>query len=148
MTTFVALLRGINVGGKTLPMATVKNAFAELGHTDVRTYLQSGNVVFTPKGSSAARVASALEQELERRSGLNVSVLLRTAAQMKAIGKAHPYARHAADLGKLHVTFLSATPPKAKVRALAAPAGETGVFTVKGAEVYVHTPGGYGTTKK
>lgn len=85
MSRYVALLRGINVGGKNLiKMGALAECFASAGMTDVVTYIQSGNVVFT-SGAAAAAVCGQLEGAIERRFGMKVPVMLRTAGQLERI---------------------------------------------------------------
>jgi uncharacterized protein (DUF1697 family) len=84
-TRYVALLRGINVGGRNkVPMAELRAAFEDIGHTDVTTYIQSGNVLFTSSKPRAA-VESQLEAELERHLGYPLVVVVRSHAQLRAI---------------------------------------------------------------
>ncbi|MDQ1705525.1 MAG: hypothetical protein QOF18_1891 [Frankiaceae bacterium] len=140
MSTWVALLRAVNVGGRKLPMADLQRIVTEIGGSDVRTYLQSGNVVFDgPK-----RVAAALEPALTASCGFEVRVLLRTAAELAAVADQQPFAT---PRKAWHVTFLASSPTAGAVQALA-PDGYGGdEFRVAGREVYLSTPDGYGRTK-
>jgi len=90
MGRMVALLRGINVGGRVLPMAELRSLCAELGWDDVQTYIQSGNIVFSAAGNPAA-LESSLEEAIEKRFGMKVSTIIRTAAQWKHILQANPF---------------------------------------------------------
>jgi uncharacterized protein (DUF1697 family) len=86
VTTYVALLRGINVGGKNLiKMAELKACFETGGFEDVATYIQSGNVVFRSAGSGSAALAGRIEETLTATFGYPASVVLRSRAQMRAI---------------------------------------------------------------
>lgn len=104
---YVALLRGINVGGRNpVPMAELRAAFEDAGHADVGTYIQSGNVVFrssTPRGS----LEVAVERMLERRFGIPIVVVVRSHAQLRSLVAAAP-ASFAAKPGTYHsdVIFL------------------------------------------
>ncbi len=90
MSRYVALLRGINVGGKHLiKMAALAECFQGAGMTDVVTYIQSGNVVFT-SGAAAAAVCEELERAIERSFGMKVPVMLRTDRQLKRVVVAAP----------------------------------------------------------
>ena len=141
MATYVALLRGINVGtGRKVPMHELRALFEELGHSDVRTYIQSGNVVFGAKGT-APKIRAALEQGLERDFGFEVTVLLRTPAELASALKANPYGEHA------YVTFLDGSPDRKLVTPLDPKPFAPDEFTVRGSEVFVHCPNGYGRTK-
>ena len=86
MATHVALLRGINLGGRNkVSMPDLRDIMSSLGHTDVATYIQSGNVVFRCALRSAAKVEAALGKALQRDAGLDVVVLVRTPAQLAAL---------------------------------------------------------------
>ncbi|HEY6797880.1 MAG TPA: DUF1697 domain-containing protein [Kineosporiaceae bacterium] len=147
MTAFVALLRAVNVGGGSkLTMADLRATVTGLGHRDVQTYLQSGNAVFTSGDDNPDRVGPMLEQALAERFGLRTQVLLRTAEELADVVAANPYLDHQDDFTKLHVTFLTAAPEPERAD-VEVPAGETGVLTVRGREVYLHCPDGYGRTK-
>jgi uncharacterized protein (DUF1697 family) len=146
MTRYVALLRGINVGGlSSVKMADLRSAMAGLGLEDVTTYIQSGNVVF---GSAAgeADLVGAVQTALTERFDRPITVLLRSAEQLAAIASVNPFAERQDDLTKLSVTFLAAT-PDAGTQDVAIPARETGELLLAGREVYVHTPDGYGRSK-
>lgn len=89
---YVALLRGINVGGKrTLPMKELAAIFAKLGCDDVSTYIQSGNVVFSASPALAKGLAAALDKAIHAKFGFNVPITLRGATEMEAIVKGNPY---------------------------------------------------------
>jgi uncharacterized protein (DUF1697 family) len=144
---FVALLRGVNVGGNPLPMAGLRARCAELGARDVRTYLQSGNVVFTA-GATAAQWEKRLAEALAGDSRLPVAVVVRTAAELRAVHEGNPFlGEDGVDPKTLHVTFLARTPAASAVAALAARESGGDRLRVAGREVYLHCPGGYGRTK-
>jgi uncharacterized protein (DUF1697 family) len=147
-TRYVALLRGVNVGSTRLAMADLRRLVTELGHTDVRTYLQSGNVVFAAPATDEATLSRGIERALADRVGLTVPVLVRSAAELAAVVDASPYAGRQDDPTRLLVAFLSAAPTAATVAALAVPAGENVAYEVVGREIHLHFPdGGYGRTK-
>jgi uncharacterized protein (DUF1697 family) len=147
VTAFVALLRGINVGGnRKVTMDEVRKLVSDLGHDDVSTYLQSGNVRFASADADPDQVSAELRQALKNKLGLDIDILLRTRSDLEAVLAGNPYLAQESDPTKLHVTFLqtAAVPAKTEVPI---PAGETGVLTVAGREVYLHCPAGYGRTK-
>ena len=110
MTAYVALLRAVNVGGTSkLPMAELKRIAAELGFGSPRTFIASGNLVFT-SDASEGQVQNALEQALAEFMGKPVAVMVRTAAEMAAVAKANPFAD--APGRRVLVTFLAEPPPK------------------------------------
>ncbi len=144
---YVALLRGVNVGARNkVPMADLRAAVEALGFDDVATYVQSGNVVFGTGSTPEAALARRLERAVQRAFGLDVTVLVRTAAQLRRLGAANPYLRAHRDPATLHVTFLAARPAAAAVRALPDGLGPD-ELTVRGREVYLWCPKGYGRTK-
>ena len=147
----VALLRGINVGGKAkVAMPELKQLFVDLGHEDVTTYIQSGNVVFRPgRRVPADELVDELEEAVAGKLGVPASVLIRTDTQLDKVLRSNPFVDKGADPSKLHVTFLAEAPTKKTADAVAVPAGETDEFSVASGrkEVYVHCPNGYGRTK-
>jgi uncharacterized protein (DUF1697 family) len=145
----VALLRGINVGGaRKVAMPELRSLFEALGHSDVTTYVQSGNVVFGAAGRrSPARLAADIEQRIAGDLGLEVTVLLRTPDDLKGVVDGNPFLGRATDVSTLHVTFLADEPDADAVGALDPDHASPDRFEVVGREVYLHTPGGYGRTK-
>lgn len=109
MTAFIALLRAVNVGGTgKLPMSELKAMCEALGFEQVRTYIASGNVVFTSRKSEKA-VKAALEARLEAYAGKPVGVLVRTADEMAAVLAANPFPK--APANRTVAIFLNAAPP-------------------------------------
>lgn len=142
MPTYVALLRGINVGGRRkIAMSHLRATFAALGYAEARTYLQSGNVVFTAKTGSVAKVRSAVELRLDHDYGFDVKVILRTRAELATTLKNNPYGADA------YITFLDRAPDRARVKAIDATRYAPDEFAVHGREVFVRCPNGYGRTK-
>jgi uncharacterized protein (DUF1697 family) len=133
VTAYVALLRAVNVGGTSkLPMAELKTIAEELGFGSPRTFIASGNLVFTSDGSEA-QVQQALERALAAHMGKPVAVMVRTAAEMAAVAKANPFAD--APGRRVLVTFLPEKPPK---DALAEARGHDGERLALGKrEIYV-----------
>ncbi len=146
MTTYVAMLRAVNVGGRVVAMADLRAAFTDMGYSDARSYIQTGNVVF---GTSASptKVQSAIEHGLEARFGHGITVVLRSGAQLAAITKHNPLLGAGRDPKRLHVTFLASTPQSSRVGGLDTEAFLPDEFRLARREVYVHCPGGYGRTK-
>lgn len=116
----VALLRGINVGGnKKVPMAALREVVEALGHTDVRTHLQSGNVVFDADPAiGAPGLALGIEDALRREVGVDSRVLVRTADELRRIVERNPLADAVADPSRFHVVFLEEEPDAARLDAL------------------------------
>jgi uncharacterized protein (DUF1697 family) len=147
MARFIALLRGVNVGGNMLKMERVRELWAELGFENARTYVQSGNVVFEAK-DPPAKWSQTIERALERETRLPVTVLLRTPADVGRVIANNPFLKEKGiDPAKLHVTFLSSAVAKDAVKKLSAVDAGPDRFHVVGKEVYLHCPEGYGRTK-
>jgi len=144
----VALLRGINVGSTNkIKMADLERLFAGLGHRDVQTYLQSGNVVFSTAATDPEHLPAPIEKAILNELGLTVTVLLRTRPDLAKVLATNPYLDRQDDLTKLHVTFLAKAPDSGQADAVRIPAGESAEYTLAGREVYLHCPAGYGRTK-
>jgi uncharacterized protein (DUF1697 family) len=151
MATHVALLRGINVGGKNkVGMADLRALVAELGHTDVSTYIQSGNVLFTaPADADGAEVARAMTEAIAAKLGVTSPVVLVTREELAAIHAANPFPGEP-DPRRVHAVVLSEPPwPELlarldTARAKAAQAGSGDEVLAVGRTLYLHTPDGYG----
>jgi uncharacterized protein (DUF1697 family) len=143
MPTYVALLRGINVGGRNkVSMADLRAVIESLGHTEVTTYIQSGNVVFT---SAKAVAAVELEAAIAAELALEITVVLRTPAELAKVVKANPFARD--DVSKVHVGFMARKPAAGVVAKIDATRFAPEAFAVHGAEVYLYLPDGMGRSK-
>jgi uncharacterized protein (DUF1697 family) len=138
---YIALLRGVNVGGRKVSMTDLRARFDTLGHTDVRTYIQSGNVVFTAQAGQPARVRAAIEAALANDFGFDITVLLRTPAELAQVVKRNPYGTDA------YVTFLDGAADKTRRSAIDSAPFAPDEFKVHGQEVFVRCPNGYGRTK-
>jgi uncharacterized protein (DUF1697 family) len=146
MAVYVALLRGINVGRhRRVSMADVKEAFAAVGAENVTTYLQSGNVILD-SSLSAAKLAPRLENELERRLGHDIAVLVRTRAELARLVEKNPFPEEK-NGKKLHVAFLESAPQRGRARSLDPERVAPDTFRVAGRAVYLHYPKGYGRSK-
>ncbi|MCK6212014.1 DUF1697 domain-containing protein [Georgenia sp. EYE_87] len=150
MTTFVALLRGINVGGHNrIAMADLRDVVADLGHRDVATYVGSGNVVLTSDRTDGEQLGSELADAVRERLGVAPAVLVRPAAELEEVVAANPYPGEP-DPKKVHAVFLPAPPDDDARRALAtalaraADRGSRDEAQVVGRVLYLHTPDGFG----
>ncbi|MGD8870700.1 MAG: DUF1697 domain-containing protein [Gemmatimonadota bacterium] len=146
--TYVALMRGINVGGKNkLPMKQLTAMFEDLGCTDVRTYIQSGNVVFGAEPDLAESVPVEIPRRIDSDLGYSVPVVLRSAADLRAAVDRHPFVDAAEDTKHLHVGFLADAPTDDQIAKLDPARSDVDSFDVIGREVHLHVPGGMGRTK-
>ena len=145
MTTWVALLRGINVGGNhRLPMASLVALLTDLGAGDVRTYIQSGNVVFTAGAREGEAMGGRLRDAIQEAHGFAPHVLVRRAAALERVIERNPYPGAAAEPKTLHVYFLDTKPPAPDVDGLEAIRGEHESFELDGDVLYLHLPDGLG----
>ena len=148
MTTYVALLRGINVGGQTrVRMDDLRSLFVALGHADVTTYIQSGNVIFSSPVDESSRLTREIEKRIADDLGVTVTVLLRTRDDLDQVVAGSPFASRDLDPAKLHVTFLADAPDPERLARLATPTDEPDEYSIVGREVYLYCPNGYGRTK-
>jgi uncharacterized protein (DUF1697 family) len=147
MPVFVAMLRGVNVGGNPLKMDWLRGACAELGFGDVRTYLQSGNVVLSSRLGAAA-VAKKLKAKIDEQTRLPVPVVVRTAAELEKIVAENPFLKQKGiDVTKLHVTFLEHATVKPDTSRLDKLAGDRDQYRLGKREVYLHCPINYAQSK-
>jgi len=153
MATHVALLRGINVGGKNkVPMTDLRALVAELGHTDVSTYIQSGNVLFTAApDADCAAMALIMAEAITARLGVKSPVVVVSAAELAAILAANPFPQQP-DHKRVHAVVLSGPPGPELTAKLDAALAQS---TAKGARdelaavdrtLYLHTPDGFGNS--
>jgi uncharacterized protein (DUF1697 family) len=144
---YVALLRGINVGGNNLlPMKDLALMFATAGCTDVRTYIQSGNVIFqAPAG--APKIAETIAANIEKRFGFRVPMILRTSQQLRKIIRDNPFLATATDQKVLYVYFLAHAPNAQVIAGLDPGRSAPDAFHVRGQEIYLHLPNGMGRSK-
>lgn len=148
MARFVALLRGINVGGRRkVGMEDLREVLRSLGHTDVETYLQTGNAVFTTTRTDAAALAREIEDEIGRQLGSDAKVLVRTPAELAALVDANPFPRAVTEPSKLHVAFLSETPDAERVASIDPARFAPDEFRVGERAIYLWYPNGAGRTK-
>jgi uncharacterized protein (DUF1697 family) len=152
MTTYIALLRGINLAGNQMvAMADLRAMIAKLGFSDVTTLLQSGNVVFRAKAKAPAKVEAQLEAAFEKRLGFHVEFHVRSADEWNDVITANPFGAEAKkDPGHLLVSCFKAPLDKANVKALqAAIAALPGpeILHADGRHMYMFFPDGVGNSK-
>jgi uncharacterized protein (DUF1697 family) len=159
MASHVALLRGINVGGRNkVPMADLREVVASLGHTGVSTYIQSGNVLFSARDTDTAKLAAALESAIEERFGIWSSVVVLSRDELAQVLAANPYPDEP-NPKMVHVVFLNAELPgslldrisAAESAAAAKGSRDTVQVTAPTAgqppALFLHTPDGFGTSE-
>ncbi len=147
MTGWVALLRGINVGGRhRVPMGELRAVAERLAYRDVATYVQSGNLVFTA-GDEAVGIGTELQAALETRFGFGIPVVLRSREEIERIAARHPFEDRESDPARLHVFFLAGDPDAGKVASWHPERFAPDEVRIQGREVYAHLPNGMGRSK-
>jgi uncharacterized protein (DUF1697 family) len=144
----VALLRGVNVGGKNiLPMKALAAMFSDAGCADVRTYIQSGNVLFEADAALAGRVPGVIGKAISARFGFSPVIVTRTAAELGEVTRHNPFLKGSVDTRTLHVGFLLDRPSKANLAALDPKRSPPDAFAPRGREIYLQFPNGMGRSK-
>jgi uncharacterized protein (DUF1697 family) len=153
MPRYVALLRGINVGGRNkVAMADLRQVAASLGHTGVATYIQSGNVVFTSPDASVAGLADALEQEIARRLALQPAVVVLSRAGLAQVIADNPFPQETSPKC-LHAVFRREEMTPDAIAAIAAAQqsarekGSRDEAIVIGRTLFLRTPDGFGRSE-
>jgi uncharacterized protein (DUF1697 family) len=142
------MLRAVNVGGTSrIKMDALRAVYESIGLRDVRTLLQSGNVVFRSGMADRARLVKRIGQEIERQLDLRVEVILRTLAEVASIVERGPVLSPRADMSKLVVMFLSSVPDAAAQAALAKWHKGPEMLEMRGPEIYLYYPNGIGRSK-
>ena len=144
MATHVALLRAVNVGGVKVAMADLRELALGLGWSDVETYLNSGNLLFTSDEDPAA-AGARLEDALAERYASEVPVMVRTPAELADVLERQPFRGERYDERRLQVGFLSGVPAPGAFDRLGHPGPEEGV--VDGREAFLFSPDGMGRSK-
>lgn len=131
---YLAFLRAINVGGRTVKMSELKRQLEDLGYEDVQTFIASGNLILSsPKSASA--LEKQLESDLQKTLGYRVDTFVRTDKELKALAELHPFGKKE---GRVHIAFLKSAPPAAFMRKLEEFEDE---FAVEGKELFWLCPG-------
>jgi uncharacterized protein (DUF1697 family) len=153
MATHVALLRGINVGGRNkVPMADLRVAVSSLGHAGVSTYIQSGNVLFSTPETDTSALEAAIGDVIASTFGIKVGIVVVTRDQLADVLSHNPYPAEP-DPRYVHVVFLGAEPDQALLDRLATASqavvakGSRDSVTPRGRTLYLSTPDGYGTSE-
>ncbi len=147
MNTWIVLLRGINVGGKNrLPMKSLASLLEDIGFSDVRTYIQSGNVVLRSEERDPARLCNLVGKAIAKNFGFEPGVQALTAPELQSIIAANPFPDAVSEPSSLHVSFPRAAPAADldAMRALATPSEK---FAVTASAFYLHAPDGIGRSR-
>ncbi len=145
MPIYIAMLRGINVGGnKRIKMDDLRKSFAGLGFEQVKTYIQSGNVVFKAGKASSVAMGRKIEASIVNDFGFSASVIVRTGAELGQTITANPFlTQRGIDHEKLHVTFLSDIPTTPALKKLAEFTVAPDQSQCVGKEIFLYLPNGF-----
>jgi uncharacterized protein (DUF1697 family) len=146
MATYVSMLRGINVGGrKRIEMVDLKELYESLDLQKVKTYIQSGNVVFQFKGSTSLELTKIIESEIKEVFGIDLIVFIRAKNEFEKIIQNNPLKNE--DINKLYITFLSEYPSEIPFIEIEKIKDNSEKFSINTKEIYLFCPNGYGRTK-
>ena len=148
MNTWIALFRGINVGGNNmLPMKQLAVLLEKNGCCDVKTYIQSGNVIFKSSLSDARRVERRLQDAVAEKHGFEPRVIALTLKELEKAAAANPFPGASEDPKSVHLFFLATAPEKADTKGLDGLRKGKERFELKGKVFYLFTPEGFGKSK-
>jgi len=148
MKKFIALLRGINVSGqKKIKMSDLKLLFEEMGFKDVQTYIQSGNVIFSSKELSVAKLEIKISSSIKRKYGFDVRVIILSAKEIEYVLKNNPFLEKKKDEDKLYVTFLSKIPSDENIEKMHSIDYSPEEYFIDGKHLHLFVPNGYGKAK-
>ena len=149
MTTYIALVRGINVGGHAkVSMSDLRGMVTRMGFRDPQSLLNSGNLVFRSDVRSASKLETMLEEEAKKRLAIDTLFFVRTSGEMQTIIKMNPFPREAeSDPGRFAVIFFKNAPEQKSVKALQGMIAGPEVIRSEGRQAYVLYPDGQGRSK-
>lgn len=148
MKTWIALFRGINVGGRNIvPMPSLVGLLEEIGCTHIKTYIQSGNVVLQSPEKSAANLRERIRDSIESHFSFRPAVMLLTASQLVTAKEANPFPEGTREPATLHFFFLSDLPADIDESVLHAMSGPKERFQLRGKVFYLFAPDGIGRSK-
>jgi uncharacterized protein (DUF1697 family) len=146
--TYIAFLRGINVGGKNkLPMKELAAIFVDAKCNNVRTYIQSGNVIFTAAPPVAETLAQRISAQIAKQRGYRIPVVLRTIEELEKIVENNPFIAKGVNEEKLHILFLANLPDPSAVQQLDPNRSLPDAFILQEREIYLHLPNGVANSK-
>lgn len=148
MTTCIAFLRGINVGGKNrLPMKDLSSIFEDAGCADVRTYIQSGNVVFDCPALDTSELAGRVAREIEKHHGFRPPIFLLHLDELREVVGSNPYPEAVSEPKSLHLVFLDDVPQGPHLDSLNALTSDCESFLLVGKTLFIHAPNGIARSK-
>jgi uncharacterized protein (DUF1697 family) len=149
MNTYVAILRGINVGGKRMiKMDALKQLFTSLGFQNIETYIQSGNVFFQCKKTREEKLAATIADEINTVFKFDVPTIVKNIDELKQIILNNPFTKDKKKLTEfLHVTFLATAPAKENIDSIAKLTFDDDAFAIIDKAVYLYCPNSYSSSK-
>lgn len=149
MNTYISILRGINVSGqKPIRMEALRKSYENMGFHQVRSYIQSGNIVFSAEHPEPATLSKKIEQQIEKDFGYQVPVIVMSAEQLEHIANQNPFPEQPGkDPSFFHVTFLSDAPGDYDHKEIAAKKLMEEEVVITPSAVYLYCPKGYGRSK-
>ena len=148
MPLYIALFRGINVGGSnSLPMTDLVQILSDIGAKEIRTYLQSGNAVFSSTESNIDLLAEKICRQVEIRKGFLLKVLILTLEEFEQAIAENPYPQHTDDPSSLHLGFLAAPPISVDMEKLISLQSKNEEFTLTPKVFYFYAPDGVGRSR-
>lgn len=148
MTTYISILRGINVSGHNIiKMDQLKKMMFRLGFENVQTYIQSGNIIYQTRKTVTTKLSEAIKNSIQKEFGFDVPVQTLTLDELDTIIQHNPYAKQDLDTTFFHITFLTAIPDVDKIALLKAVDSKHDSFEIWQQTMYLYCPNGYGNTK-
>lgn len=149
MTTYISILRGINVSGhKIIKMDLLKKMCISLGFSNVQTYIQSGNILFQSAPTATKKLSSTIKAGIQKEFGFDVPVITLTFSELEQLISLNPFLNdNALDSAFFHATLLDAAPSKEHMAVLAQANSKNDKFELVKQTLYLYCPDGYGNTK-
>jgi uncharacterized protein (DUF1697 family) len=148
MNVYIALIRGINVGGSNkLPMNELKQLFERHGCAEVQTYIQSGNVVFRGTNAAAGRLAKQVTAAVAKARGFAPRLLVLSRTELERAAAGNPFPEADDHPQSVHLFFLAEPATAADLKAMNTLKAASERFVLKGRVLYLHTPDGFGSSK-
>jgi uncharacterized protein (DUF1697 family) len=146
MAIYISLLRGINVGGQNkISMEDLRKIYESLGLKSVKTYIQSGNVIFQYSNTSTTKLANKIESKIKQYFKLDVAVLILTKNEFHMVIENNPF--HNEDQNKIHTTFISSCPTDIPIDDMNKIKDRSELFSIIDKQIYLFCPNGYGKSK-
>lgn len=147
MSKYIILLRGINVGGHhKILMADLRDLLSANGYKEVKTYIQSGNIILE-SDKKPKQISTHVKELITKQYQFNIPVVTITDQELLNCFIKNPFSEKEEDIKKLHVTFLSDFPEESKVKDLEIPIYNNDQYSIEGKIIYLHIPDGFAKTK-